>query len=252
MLEYLKKIRPFHVINVVLDYLVESKYIQIYSAMCLLVGMYVTTMVAFNTITYIAGLEVLPKLATTTETTTIIDSPKKLSSMAKPEREYDSNKGTKNATPYYLKEMSEVAIKEQDKFGIPASITLAQYHLESGVRADKPPSDLAVEDNNWFGMKYTDNFYAFLKKRGIVISRGEKRCNRRGKDCANYAVFASRWECFRAKSLLLTNSNYSRIKGDTYIDWAKGLKEYGYATDPNYDKKLIKIVEKFGLAKYDS
>ena len=37
-----------------------------------------------------------------------------------------------------------------------------------------------------------------------------------------------------------------------YISWAKGLQECGYATDPNYAKKLIGTIEKYELYKYDS
>ena len=36
-----------------------------------------------------------------------------------------------------------------------------------------------------------------------------------------------------------------------YKGWAHGLKRCGYASDPNYPAKLIKLVEEYGLSKYD-
>lgn len=37
-----------------------------------------------------------------------------------------------------------------------------------------------------------------------------------------------------------------------YINWANGLKKAGYATDPNYPTKLIGLIIKYDLAKYDT
>ena len=42
------------------------------------------------------------------------------------------------------------------------------------------------------------------------------------------------------------------IKINQYKAWAKGLKKAGYATDPNYPKKLIDIIERYQLYKFDN
>ena len=34
-----------------------------------------------------------------------------------------------------------------------------------------------------------------------------------------------------------------------YKAWAKGLKKAGYATDPKYPDKLIRLIERFDLAQ---
>ena len=39
---------------------------------------------------------------------------------------------------------------------------------------------------------------------------------------------------------------------DNYEKWAKGLKKAGYATDPKYPKKLIDLIERYDLDKYDN
>lgn len=42
-----------------------------------------------------------------------------------------------------------------------------------------------------------------------------------------------------------------RIDATDYKRWAKGLKRAGYATAGNYDKKLISLIETYGLDQYD-
>jgi LysM repeat protein len=42
------------------------------------------------------------------------------------------------------------------------------------------------------------------------------------------------------------------LRKSDYEGWAKGLKKAGYAEDPQYPAKLIGIIEKYGLSRYDS
>ena len=39
---------------------------------------------------------------------------------------------------------------------------------------------------------------------------------------------------------------------DDYAAWARGLKAAGYATDPKYPEKLIGLIERYQLSKYDA
>jgi len=61
---------------------------------------------------------------------------------------------------------------------------------------------------------------------------------------------------YRDHSLFLANrSRYSflfELKKDDYKQWAKGLKKAGYATDPRYPQKLIDLIERYELYKYDN
>ena len=61
---------------------------------------------------------------------------------------------------------------------------------------------------------------------------------------------------YRDHSLFLTNrGRYSFLfdfKRDDYKQWAKGLKKAGYATDPKYPQKLIDLIERYELYKYDN
>lgn len=140
----------------------------------------------------------------------------------------------------YVKRFALVAKAEMDKYGIPASITLAQGLIESNAGESK----LSVRNNNHFGMK------CFSKK-----------C-RKG-HCSNFTddshkdffrKYKSSWESYRAHSHLLNGKRYRHLKKlnpKDYKGWAKGLKKAGYATDKRYAEKLIHLIETLRLDKFD-
>ncbi len=141
----------------------------------------------------------------------------------------------------YIHRFSDVAKVEMEKFGIPASIKLAQALLES--QAGKSP--LAVRHNNHFGIK--------------CFSR-----NCRKGHCSNFQddshkdffrIYGTAWESFRAHSLMLKQNeryqNLFRHSRADYRAWANGLAGAGYATDPDYAQKLIRLIERHGLDRYD-
>ncbi|MBI5917229.1 MAG: glucosaminidase domain-containing protein [Bacteroidetes bacterium] len=139
----------------------------------------------------------------------------------------------------YVERFAATAISESKQFGIPASITLAQGLIET----DAGGSRLASESNNHFGIKCRSKC---------------RHCT-----CRNYSdddvfdmfrVFGTAWESYREHSKLLQIDRYRHLKklGTTdYEGWARGLKKAGYATDKNYDKKLIKIIEALDLHQFD-
>ena len=45
--------------------------------------------------------------------------------------------------------------------------------------------------------------------------------------------------------------NHERLKRKDYKGWAFGLKAAGYATDPRYAEKLISLIERFNLTRFD-
>ena len=133
-------------------------------------------------------------------------------------------------------------IENLDRFidnSIPASITLAQGILESGAGKGR----LAVEANNHFGIKCHD-----WNGKKIFHDDDEKQECFRKYDNPEYS--------YRDHSLFLSNrGRYSflfDLKKDDYKQWARGLKKAGYATDPKYPQKLIDLVERYELYKYDS
>lgn len=138
----------------------------------------------------------------------------------------------------YLNTYAPLAQAEMRKHGIPASITLAQALLESNAG----DSRLATQSNNHFGIK--------CKSRCLGCT-----CRNYGDDTRYdmFRVFTSVAESFEEHSALLLTQRYSRLHtyGKDYNRWAHGLKACGYATDPNYGNKLVKIIEGLELDRYD-
>lgn len=143
--------------------------------------------------------------------------------------------------PYeeYIDRYSALAIEHQDEFGIPASITLAQGLLESAAGR----STLATKANNHFGIKCHKEW------KGKSVKRNDDAPN----EC--FRKYNTVEESFRDHSLFLRRSRYQKLfKLDVtdYQNWAKGLRECGYATDPNYAARLITIIERYSLYTYDT
>jgi len=139
----------------------------------------------------------------------------------------------------YIDNYSQIAMDEMVKFGIPASITLAQGILESGAGK----ADLTMRSNNHFGIKCHKGW----KGERVYHDDDElQECFRKYKDPRN---------SFRDHSLFLSQrsryKNLFNLKIDDYKGWAKGLRKAGYATDPKYPNKLIDIIERYELYEYD-
>lgn len=140
----------------------------------------------------------------------------------------------------YVNKFKATAIAEMQKFGIPASITLAQGLLES----DAGFSTLAKRNRNHFGMK------CFSR------SCAKGHCSNHTDDSHKdfFRKYKSNWESYRAHSKLLQNKRYKSLHSfgtKDYKSWAHGLKKAGYATDKRYAEKLIKIIEEMKLWQYD-
>lgn len=138
----------------------------------------------------------------------------------------------------YIDQYKDLAIEQMLKYNIPASITLSQGLLESGAGR----SWLTKSSNNHFG----------IKCHGWTGRRVFHDDDERG-------------ECFRAydnprqsfedhSRFLATQSRYARLfnySRTDYKSWARGLKQCGYATNPQYASKLIQIIELYNLNQYD-
>ncbi|MEL6925174.1 MAG: glucosaminidase domain-containing protein, partial [Bacteroidota bacterium] len=142
-------------------------------------------------------------------------------------------------TKAYINRYSKVAKAEMEKYGIPASIKMAQALIES--RAGE--STLAKKNNNHFGIK------CFSKqcKKGHCSNFNDDH----HKDF--FRKFESPWESWRLHSKVLQGKRYQKLKsyGRDYKKWAVGLRKAGYATDKRYDKKLISIIERHQLYRLD-
>lgn len=145
----------------------------------------------------------------------------------------------KSPQTIYIEQYANLAVKEMYRSGVPASITLAQGLLESGYGL----SELAVKGNNHFGIKCHNNWSG---------GRMYYDDDRKG-EC--FRKYASAEQSFRDHSdFLRYRERYGFLfdyKVTDYKSWAYGLKKAGYATDPSYPKKLIKLIEDYDLHVYD-
>ncbi len=149
------------------------------------------------------------------------------------------NYTNKEKIEFYINRYSSVARTEMKTYGIPASITLAQGILESGMGYGR----LAKEGNNHFGIKCHKDW------------KGDRIYHDDDKKGECFRVYNDPASSYRDHSLFLkTRSRYDflfEIKTNNYKAWAKGLKKAGYATDPKYPEKLISLIERFELNKFD-
>jgi flagellum-specific peptidoglycan hydrolase FlgJ len=146
----------------------------------------------------------------------------------------------------YISTYKDLAIIEMQRSGIPASITLAQGLHES----DYGKSKLARIANNHFGIKcksyWTGKTYYHkdddLDKSGNLIPSCFRQYDLVLMSYVDHSNF------------LLEGKNYQSLfeyDRTDYESWAYGLKRCGYATDPDYATKLIKLIEKYQLSQFD-
>lgn len=146
---------------------------------------------------------------------------------------------------YYIDKYKDISISEMNKTGIPASITLAQGMLESNWGR----SDLSTKANNHFGIKCGNNWIGNT----MYWQDDEYKDQQLVESCFRSYEYPE--ESFYDHSYFITSKSRYQFLFDyeitDYKSWSRGLLEAGYATDPGYADKLIKIIEKFGLYEYD-
>lgn len=138
----------------------------------------------------------------------------------------------------YIKLYAPIAQEEMALYKIPASITLAQGILESGAGE----GELTLKANNHFGIKCHG-----------WSGGGVYHDDDRPQEC--FRKYNHPKYSYRDHSLFLTErkryAGLFELDIDDYVGWAKGLKAAGYATDRKYPDKLISLIERYELYKYD-
>lgn len=149
----------------------------------------------------------------------------------------------------YIRKYQDLAIAEMMRTGVPASIKLAQAILESNCGQ----SELACKANNHFGIKCGGswNGKAFHKE-DDDYSNGKlvKSCFREF-DCVRDSYIAHS-DFLADPSKATRYSSLFLLDRADYKGWAKGLSKAGYATDPQYANRLIEIIEKYELFRFDN
>ena len=137
----------------------------------------------------------------------------------------------------YIDNYAEYAMEQMRRYGIPASITLAQGIIES---ADGK-STLANTANNHFGVKGSFN--------GNYVLADDDKPNEKFKKYDNVG------QSYEDHSKVLTNQRYQRyvknLAPDDYKGWASGIQKGGYASSKAYVSTVVNVIEGCGLQKYD-
>lgn len=134
----------------------------------------------------------------------------------------------------FLHRFIPVAEDEQKKYGIPASIILANALLFSAGGE----SGLSREGHNYFALPCTPDW------------QGET--GRHNGQC--YRYYENAWMSFRDHSLYLTTGAMARLRSlgaDDYRAWAKALEAANYGAMPQLAAQLIKVIEAYDLSVHD-
>lgn len=146
----------------------------------------------------------------------------------------------KKITPEeYINKHYPLAVAEMNTYKVPASITLAQGLIET----ESGNSLLALKANNHFGIKCKAEWT------GPTFIKDDDTKN----EC--FRAYGSVEESYRDHSIFLLKPRYSQLFSNDMTDyrsWAYGLKQAGYATNPNYPAMLIKYIEDYKLFQFDN
>ncbi|BDZ30435.1 glycoside hydrolase family 73 protein [Lactiplantibacillus sp. WILCCON 0030] len=150
--------------------------------------------------------------------------------------------------PAFIKKLAPDAQQMQTKYHVLASISLSQAILESNWGR----SANARQNNNLFGVKATG------QEKGKLMATKEFHDGAYHQEKQRFRVYDS-WHASmvgHARKLAYgtpwDSKHYQAvIQATDYQTAAVALVNAGYATDPAYAQKLINIIQKYDLQRYD-
>jgi flagellar protein FlgJ len=147
----------------------------------------------------------------------------------------------------FIASIGEAAVQSADATGVPASVTIAQAILESYWGSSR----LAREANNYFGIKAQTrsgsagsiwfDVWEVIGGRNVMQSQAFRAYKTIAESFVDHGLF------------LLDNGRYAAamaMKNDPR-QFARAINRAGYATDPAYASKLIGLMDRYDLYRYD-
>jgi flagellum-specific peptidoglycan hydrolase FlgJ len=147
----------------------------------------------------------------------------------------------------FISSIAEAAVQSADQTGVPASVTIAQAILESYWGSSR----LAQDANNYFGIKAQTrggtagsislNVWEVIGGRNIVETQAFRAYNDIAESFVDHGQF------------FVENSRYASamaVKNDPK-QFAIEINRDGYATDPSYASKLIGLMDRYNLYRFD-
>jgi LysM repeat protein len=147
----------------------------------------------------------------------------------------------------FIGSIAEAAVESADQTGVPASVTIAQAILESYWGSSR----LAHDANNYFGIKAQSrggsagslrlDVWEVINGRNVVQSQAFRAYNTIAESFVDHGLF------------FLENGRYASAMAvkDDPRRFAVQINRDGYATDPSYASKLIGLMDRYNLYRYD-
>jgi len=157
---------------------------------------------------------------------------------------------TLGSTPQeqFIASIADAAVQSADDTGVPASVTIAQAILESYWGSSR----LAQEANNYFGIKAQTrggsagsiwfDVWEVIGGRNVMQSQAFRAYKTIAESFVDHGRF------------FVENARYGTamvVKSDAQ-QFARELNRAGYATDPSYASKLIGLMDRYDLYRYDN
>jgi flagellum-specific peptidoglycan hydrolase FlgJ len=147
----------------------------------------------------------------------------------------------------FIASIAEAAVDSADRTGVPASVTIAQAILESYWGSSR----LAHEANNYFGIKAQTrggsagsiwfDVWEVIGGRNVMQSQAFRAYNTISESFVDHGLF------------FVENARYASAMAvrDDPRQFARQINRDGYATDPSYASKLIGLMDRYDLYRFD-
>lgn len=143
----------------------------------------------------------------------------------------------------FINSIARGAVEADRRYGVPASVTIAQAILESGWGK----SGLAARDNNLFGIKGRgpagSAYYKtkeWVNGRYITITAAFRKYNSKAESMVDHGKLLATSRYYEAAMAVRNNAR-------AFAQKLQGV----YATSPTYAKNLINIMNQYNLYAYD-
>jgi len=152
------------------------------------------------------------------------------------------NTATSSAQGFTNQMQAHAQLAEQTT-GIPSSFILAQAAIESGWGKREITKADGTSSHNVFGIKAGNDWKGPVAE----VTTTEYIDGEPKKVLAKFRAYDSHAEAFQDYAAFLANNpRYKHVlaNSQTAQDFAHGLQQAGYATDPAYASKLLKVIQR--------
>jgi flagellum-specific peptidoglycan hydrolase FlgJ len=150
----------------------------------------------------------------------------------------------------FIAEAGQSAQPSQQEYQVPASVTVAQAILESGWG----DSELAREAKNYFGMKCHDDDPGPIAVDCMKAATKECRNDKCYETKDYFRVYDSMADSYRDHGAHLSDDpRYAKAfdHSDDADAFIAEVHKAGYATDPGYTDKIVKLMRTHDLYRFN-